>query len=358
MNSPNESLYSYILRTYHGDEVRKRKKTELFKDVPKTINDIVIPSEGWNPASARIKHRKLKTMIGLLSDEARIFLIFRLFTYLYIRPFLRISVLVFLILFRFYHSFHPEIISARMNESFLIRSFWSNYYNNPGFLTNTYYYPIKPRIQSNLQAATGIQKNLNTSDEVKIGKTNTIHVLSQNENKAIEYVNNSNLTLSNSKMQVVFNKITKNIATKKLLQPVITTLNNTMILVDFTTPLSPRMSISSISSSPSPKTFVAKSRITDQIIIGKPMPHLPTKSKQNKQKRKTTSKNKNTNSKAKEKTKSKRSSRPDSNELIYGYIIPEKRIVVIYDNGIPYIYKASRELINKYLMSSRQLNTF
>jgi len=361
MNSPNESLYSYILRTYHGDDVRKRKKTVLFKNVPKTMNDIVISSEGWNPASARINHKNLKKMIGLLSDEARIFLILRLITYLYIRPFLRLSLLVFLILFRYHHSIHPEIMSARMNESFLIRSFWSNYYINPGFLSNTYYYySIKSRLQSNLQNETKIQINLTSSNEVKIEKNNTIPVVSQNGNKAIEYGNHSYLQLSNSRRHVVFSAKSNNLATKKLLQPVLTTLNNTMILVDFTTPVSPRMSKSYISSSPSPKTIATKSTITEQIVISKPMSALPIKPKQNKKTRNTTSRGKNINTKAKEKakskSKSKKTSKLDSTDFIY--VIPEKQMVVIYENGIAYFVKVSRELIRKYLMSSRQQNTF
>jgi len=381
MNSPNESIYSYILRTYHGDDVHKRKKTVLFKDVPKIIDDIVILSEGWNPASARINHKNLKKMISLLSDEARLFLIFRLIIYLYIRPFLRLSFLIFLILFRFYHSMHPEIISARMNESLLIRSFWTNYYTNPGFLskvhfvnptitpcnrqglTNTYYYPINPGIQSNLQDEAGL--NINSSvNKDNIGSNNTVSTvstvstISKKGNRSIGYLNHSNLKLSNSRRQVVFSAKTNNIATKKLLQRVITTINNTMILVDFTTPVSPIQSTQYRPLTHLDKTFATKSRITDQIIIGKPMSYLPIKLKQNKQKSKTTSGNKNTNTNTKSKYKSKKSSRPDSNELIYGYVNLEKKIVAIYENGDVYFYKVSKEFIYKYLMSSRQLNTF
>ena len=143
MISNNESLYSYILRTYHGDDIRKRKKTVLFTNISKTINDLVILPKGWNTASARVDNKNFRRTIGLLSDTESINVIFRLIAYLYIKPFLRFSLFVFLLLIRMYHSTHPEIISARMNESFLIRSVWTNYYINPGFLkTASTVYPL------------------------------------------------------------------------------------------------------------------------------------------------------------------------------------------------------------------------
>ena len=91
MNStPKESLYSYILRTYHGDNIHKRKKTVLFNVVPKKMNDIVnLVADGWNPASARINQKNMKKIIGLLSDKERIQFIMRVITYLYIRHILK-----------------------------------------------------------------------------------------------------------------------------------------------------------------------------------------------------------------------------------------------------------------------------
>ena len=322
MNSPTESIYSYILRTYHGNDVHKRKKTVLFKDIPKTIDDIIILSKGWNPASARINNRNLKKIFGLLSEESRILLIIRLITYLYIRPFLRLSFLVFLILFRCYHSIHPEIISARMNDSLLIRSFWTNYYINPGFLSNSYYLRTQPGTPASLETSAHNQ----TVPE---------------SNRAIQYIQ-----LSNSRSQVVFaNKPTE----KRLLRPVITSINNTMMLVDFTTP------IPSFKPTPSSvKKVDTKPKITSQITISEPVSSLPTNTKKpiqpignkNKiQKIKKIKKIKNTNFKI----KTNRGYKLNSNDFIYGYINVDKRIAVIYDNGISYFYKLSKEFLDKYV---------
>ena len=326
MNSPTESIYSYILRTYHGNDVHKRKKTVLFKDIPKTIDDIVILSKGWNPASARINNRNLKKIFGLLSEESRILLIIRLITYLYIRPFLRLSFLVFLILFRFYHSIHPEIISARMNDSLLIRSFWTNYYINPGFLSNSYYLRTQHGTQPGTPAILETSAHNQTVPE---------------SNRAIQYIQ-----LSNSRSQVVFaNKPTE----KRLLRPVITSINNTMMLVDFTTPIpSFKPTLSSL------KKVDTKPKITSQITISEPVSSLPTNTKKpiqpignkNKiQKIKKIKKIKNTNFKI----KTNRGYKLNSNDFIYGYINVDKRIAVIYDNGISYFYKLSKEFLDKYV---------
>ena len=105
-------------------------------------------------------------------------------------------------------------------------------------------------------------------------------------------------------------------------------------------PLSPRPSISS---SPLEK----KSSIPLQSLPT----NLPTKQRQNKQKRKTKSRktkakiNSKTKSNSKSNSKSNINSKRDSIDNIYSYVIPEKRIVVIYDNGIAYFYKVSKEFI-------------
>jgi hypothetical protein len=311
----------------------------LFRDIPKTIDDIVILSEGWNPASARVNIKHFKRMIGLLSEEARILLILRLFTYLYIRPFLRFAFLVFLILIRFYHSSHPEIISTRMNESFLIRSFWTNYYINPGFLSNSYYIRTQPGTPASLE--TRMHNHINMQVINAISNNTVYNQTVPKSNRAIQYIQ-----LSNSRSQVVFaNKPTE----KRLLRPVITSINNTMMLVDFTTPIpSFRPTPSSV------KKVDTKPKITSQITISEPVSSLPTNTKKpiqpignkNKiQKIKKIKKIKNTNFKV----KTTRGYKLNSNDFIYGYINVDKRIAVIYDNGISYFYKLSKEFLDKYV---------
>ena len=235
-------------------------------------------------------------------------------------PFLRLSCLVFLILFRCYHSIHPEIISARMDESLLIRSFWTNYYTNPGFLLNSYYL----RTQHGTQP--GIYASLETS----------VHNQTVPEsNSAIQYIQ-----LSNSRTQVVFaNKHTE----KRLLRPVVTSINNTMMLVDFTTPIpSFRPTLSSV------KKVDTKPDITSQITISKAVSSLLTNTKKTNQ----PIGNKNKKQQIKKtnfKIKTKRGNKLNSNDFIYGYINVDKRIAVIYDNGISYFYKLSKEFLDKYV---------
>lgn len=340
MSSNNESLYSHILRTYHGDDVRKRKKTVLFKDIPKTINDLITSQEGWNPASARINQKNLKRMVGLLSNEARIILIFRLIIYLYIKPFLRFSLIVFLILFRYYHFTHPETISARMNESFLIRSVWSNYYTNPDFLTRT-------NVNTNTNTNTkniGIQLKGYANEDLKpsVNATSTLHITDSSTTKK----NNSSIKIqiSNSSKQVVF--VNNNTSKKRLLRPVVTSLNNTMMLVDFTTPLV-SSSIPPSSLSKKVQKPEIKSILKSQITVSNPMASTPKSLNSNK---KTIDKIKHLNIKNKKNSKknSKQIRKFDINDFVYGYVIVDKKLVVIYENGVPYFYKVSQAFIDKY----------
>jgi len=324
------------------------------------MNDIIIPTDEWNPASARINKKNMSKLIGILSDEERIKFIIRLITYLYIRPFLRFAFLAFLILFRCYHSIHPEIISARMNESFLIRSFWSNYYTNPGFLSIVY----QPIIYSRRPVITSSESNIQTLNQTLLSSPNfssnkTIPIeptLEKQELKRynpIQYHHNSYFALSNSRSQVVFNKTPNYIEKKKLLPPVITSLNNTMMLVDFNKPVPAKASFSSNKSISTVQAPVqkdeTKSKMISQITIGKPMASLPIKSTDSQKTQRSNSRN-SRNAKTYKKTKTtKRSSKRNSKDFIYGYIIEDKGIAVIYENGIPHIYKLPKDFLNKYL---------
>jgi len=336
MSSNNDSLYSNILRTYHGDDVRKRKKTVLFKDIPKTINDLINSQEGWNPASARINQKNLKRMVGLLSDEACSVLIIRLIVYLYIKPFLRFLLIVFLILFRFHHFTHPETISARMNESFLIRSVWSNYYTNPDFLTRT-------SVNTNTKNI-GIQQKEYTREDLKpsVNATSPIHIA--DSSTKIKNDSRKKIQLSNPSKQVVF--ANNNTPKRRLLRPVVTSLNNTMMLVDFTTPLV-SSSIPPSSLSKKVQKPEIKSTMKSQITVSKPMETPPKSVNSNK---KTIHKIKHLNIKNKKNSKknSKQIRKFDINDFVYGYVIVDKKLVVIYENGVPYFYKVSQAFIDKY----------
>jgi len=326
MNSPKETPYYHILQTNllqtnHSNETRKRKKKVLSKN----------------------------TKIHLLM----------LITYLYIRLFVGIFCLVSLILFRCYHSIHPEIISSMMNKSFLIRSVWSNYYTNPGFLINKY---THRGIQSSFQNKIKLDLHTN-SNAVNVGTKNTIYDVSTSNRK--RYLNYSYLPLSNSQMQVVFT--INDIENKKLLRPVITSLNDTllMMIVDFTTPLiSSKVSISSKKTIATKSKVETKSKITKQIITSKSTSSLLTKTKKpnmaigNKNKLKIIKKGKtiprnrkNTNSKA----ATQRNLKLNYDDLIYGYVNVDKGIAIIYENGIPHVYKVSKEFIYKYLLTRQDL---
>jgi hypothetical protein len=118
------------------------------------------------------------------------------------------------------------------------------------------------------------------------------------------------------------------------------------MLVDFTTPIpSFRPTPSSV------KKVDTKSKITSQITISKPVSSLPTNTKKpiqpigNKNKTQKINKIKKTNFKV----KTTRGYKLNSNDFIYGYINVDKRIAVIYDNGISYFYKLSKEFLDKYV---------
>jgi hypothetical protein len=252
-----------------------------------------------------------------------------------------------------------------MNKSFLIRSVWSNYYTNPGFLINKY---THRGIQSSFQNKIKLDLHTN-SNAVNVGTKNTIYDVSTSNRK--RYLNYSYLPLSNCQMQVVFT--INDIENKKLLRPVITSLNDTLLtmLVDFTTPLiSSKVSISSkktieTKSQIETKSKVeTKSQITKQIITSKSTSSLLTKTKipniaiGNKNKLKIIKKGetiprnrKNTNSKA----ATQRNSKLNYDDLIYGYVNVDKGIAIIYENGIPHVYKVSKEFIYKYLLTKQHL---
>ena len=333
MSSNNEYLYSYVLRIYNRDDVSK-------------INDLVPSQEGLVPASARINQQKLKRMVGLLSNEARVILIFRLITYLYIRSLLRFLLFVFFLLFQYHHFTQPEMISSMMNESFLIRAVWSNYYTNTDFITS---------VNSNTKDI-GIQLKEYARENIKLTTNDTNDTNIQSNSKKIQ--------LSNSSMQVVF--VNNNIFTQTLPLPV-TIINNTMMLVDFAKHIyASSIYASSIPSLLSQKSLKSeiKSTIKKQIIVNKQMPPPPEKPLHvellkggyvakppppvsQRANKKTINKIKKLNSKNKK--NSKQIYKFDINDSVYGYVIVDKRIVIIYDNGITYFYKVSQAFIDKYL---------
>ena len=115
------------------------------------------------------------------------------------------------------------------------------------------------------------------------------------------------------------------------------------MLVDFTTP------IPSFKPTPSSvKKVDTKPKITSQITISEPVSSLPTNTKKPNQpigNKNKIQKIKNTNFKI----KTNRGYKLNSNDFIYGYINVDKRIAVIYDNGISYFYKLSKEFLDKYV---------
>ena len=71
-------------------------------------------------------------------------------------------------------------------------------------------------------------------------------------------------------------------------------------------------------------------------------------------KKRTNAKSK-SNSNYNSKITTKINSKPESDDLIYGYVNVDKGIAVIYEDGIPHFYKVSKEFIYKYLLTDQDL---
>ena len=344
---PGESFYGFIIRNYHGEEAHKRKKTVLFQDVPKSMNEVVIIPEGWNPASVRINIRILKRIIGFLTDQARIFLIFRLISYLYIRPFLRMAFFASLILFRFYHFHHPEVISARLNESALTRVIWSNYYINPSALIIPAASASKATIKQHpLTGITDIKPIL--AGQSPSSRNIQYHTYSNN--------NNYTVVISNSSTQVVFYNVN---STARLMKP-------------------PTLAVSSLQLTGKHPVAHSNNALTDKnkkIVespIIKPMQTKPQsvkhthtnnfltlqQTKQQKQKHKPKPKHKPIKATKSKNTKngvygqSKTKTHTSKNGKIRGYIIPEYGIAMVYENGRYHAYAVSQQFLDAYFDKS------
>ncbi len=274
-----DSLYNYILETFYNQssnqpsnqsntKKKKENKTVLFANIVVKISDIVKYKNG-NPASARIHQHNFQRLFAMLNDYQRKILLIKLILYIYIMPFIRYSSIAFLVLFRFYHIYHPEFITARINNSPSMSRFWSNYY------------PI------------GIYHNNSNNTVNNNYLTNRVISIRKQLNKL------SNDILNIRELGINTNRQYKSIDTMNAIS------TNTI------------------------NSFSTKTK-------------LPIEPKTSKSK--TKSKSKKELLKKKEKLKTTKEYDPN----IKGFILPDKNLVAIIENGIVYLYPIPKYLRNKY----------
>lgn len=333
MNS--QSFYNYVLERFHNPDPviakkNRNKKTVLFADIITNINQLV-ENKNANPASARINQRNLRRLIGMLGDNQRKLIILRLLVYLYLAPFLRYSAVVFLVLFRIYHAHHPEFITARLNNSTMMAGFWSNYrlpinnnpYQSPHQLFNYDYSSSVPKSLTNIASRKKYRDVVITNGIVSIRNE-----LNQVQRELYNTYNRSQYLGLTKPNPVKANSANPSPVNANPVKPKATTQNKK-----------------------------AKASILDQVIISKPMQNAPiTKTSStyanqllgnklpiNKQNGKKTKKYGNYEKGYKFR-----------DDYITGYILPEKGVAVIIEDGQVYLYKLPKYLIDEYVAMSNQ----
>jgi hypothetical protein len=320
------SLYNYVLEHFHNPDPiireknknrnkNKNKNTVLFADIITHINQLV-DVESENPASARINQRNFRRLIGMLTDNQRIILIIKLLVYMYIAPFLRYSTVMFLVLFRLYHAQHPEFINNRLNNSTVMAGFWSNYrlsiptneiYPSKSQLYNYDYSSINPKPLS----ITALKRNRNISNGIVSIRNELNQVQKELYNWTnTKYIDNKNI--KKKKLSAISNKRKLNNSSK----------------------ISPNVSV--------------KSSLYNQIKISHPIvtATTPTINKILTQKKNLGNARVYSN---KKQIRNKKVIKKNGKEYITGYILPEKGIAVIIENGKTYIYKLPKYLIDEYV---------
>lgn len=339
--SDKESFYLMLINQFHCEDIHKRKKTVLFKNIPRHINELVTFQNG-NPASARINHRNLKRIIGILSDTTRNALIIRLILYIYVLPFLRLSLVMFLILFRYYHYTHPEFIPARMNNSTMISNIWTNYYLADLTISTV---PVpgsniitSPHTTTTTTTPTHIFQSpqIPTSASTTDPKQSLQSANHKTKSARVQYFNYSYLPLTTRTHQVVFydysdNNLLKPAMSnpdKKLVQEMLEPLKTPTPFIKHKTPAATKAK--------------PKSKLAKQIMITKTNDTRPITKKKIIKKI-----HKRSNGKART-VPVKQSASHDDDDHINGYLVIDKKLVIIVENGKTYIYRVPQSFIDKY----------
>lgn len=279
MSAINSSGIENEKKNEKKNENKKMMKRSAYNNAARTIDSIIISCEPAEYATARINNRKFKRMIDVLSLEQRMQLFARLITGVYIIPFLRLVFLAFIFHYGFLHLFMAINTSSNSKES------------GPTFR--------------------------NVSSNVSLP-----------------------LALSNSTMQVSFQDLKEEPSRKKLLRPpFVITLNDTLQLIDLTFPLLPETS----NSVPKPKPKLSKTISSKSKGNGNTKTKGKSANKKNmKENEKVKNKITNTNikiKKAKVATSKPNHQPPDIKSPVYGYLVMENGIAVVYENGDVMLYE-------------------
>jgi hypothetical protein len=308
------SLYYQILEKYHNPDSKKtKKKTILFAKIVHNFDELVIYNN-LNLASARFNPKKLRRLIGMLSNMQSIALIIRLICYLYIMPFLRISLVVFLVIFRLYHFSNPVFINDRIMNSRIVASIWTNYEFNKLQIIEQRVTPINTLYPS-------INHNVTTSILSMI-KTNLSNIGKQLNHIGYElYRSNNNTQYQGYSSYSSYFVSKKNFEHVKSIKQIVKKKTSSLLEQIKITP--PQLSIPEISNNyfqkhkPNSKKFKSnkghktkklKEKIKDYLIYTKNTKY----------------------------------------GKIYGYILHDKGIAVIIENEDVYIYKLPKHLLDKY----------
>ena len=279
MSAINSSGIENEKKNEKKNENKKMMKRSAYNNAARTIDSIIISCEPAEYATARINNRKFKRMIDVLSLEQRMQLFARLITGVYIIPFLRLVFLAFIFHYGFLHLFHA--MNTMPNSPVVIMNDYTNS-NESG--------PTFRNVSSNVSLP---------------------------------------LALSNSTMQVSFQDSRIEPSRKKLLRPpFVITLNDTLQLIDLAFPLLPETAYSI----PKPKPKLSKTISSKSKENAKINKIINTKIK----------KAKVVKSKTKPNARSKPSQYPNhqaNKSPIYGYLVMENGIAIVYENGDIRLYE-------------------
>ncbi|MCE2706782.1 MAG: hypothetical protein LW807_06880 [Proteobacteria bacterium] len=349
---------SKILNSNETD-IRKRKIV-LTRAIPIYVKDILSFENFENSEKARFYRRNIKRSLAQLSHMERFMLIIRLLTYIYIIPLLRISIIAFVLIFNLYNFvylgfiscsrtvknnnpninthipiFKPITFTHRKASAHPLIS-WpasadSNYKNKNMNMNTTMHTNTTSEI---LQLVVNIEQNKTVLEDARLQYSKVaISSYKLDGKQNVRYSDNQKIHLSSRRTQIVFDY---NANLKTLLKPP-NIVENKLLQSLLVEPLVKKTE----------KVKISKKNCKQHKseVKHKPKP----KQKPNPQQKQIQRSQEELQNKILQKFKDKTIYDDDLN----GYVLIDRRIVVLIEDDKPHVYKVSQQFIDRLIKNKK-----
>lgn len=346
-----------------------REQMVLIRDIPNYISEMMC----FNSSKARMQKRNIKRAIAQLSFIERCTLVFRLITYMYILPIVRISIVGFVLTFQFYNFIYPNIISPfTITSSSITTSKPSARLIDKPIITES------SKIASSIGTLKPHKTKIKINNDVQIKplKPSAIAISSftLNGKQSFQYTNYSHLPISTKTRQIAFdgaiydygnngygnNDYSNNgySNNKKLLKPHSNIPKPDKLDLHLAPQVKKSIPIPApapATSKPTSKPKPAPAKTKPTLAPAKIKPKANKNIKSNQCKMQTQSQQQIHPQLNNRQQSSKHiDMRDDDDDFIYGYVLVDKKIAVVIEDGKTKVYKVSQNFIDKFLENSKK----